>query len=142
MIMEAAEEAADIRRGAMRLARRLRTVRPAGALSANKIGVLAHLHHHGPATPGDVAAAEHQRPQSLTRVFAELERDGLVSRAPGRADRRQSVLAITPGGAEALARDMAHRDAWLSSALADLTDTERQVLRLAGVLMDRLAGRP
>jgi DNA-binding MarR family transcriptional regulator len=137
-----ADEAAEIRRGAMRLARRLRTERPAGALSANKISVLAHLHRGGPATPGELAAAEHQRPQSLTRVFAELERAGLVSRSPGRADRRQSMLALTPAGTDELARDMAQRDAWLISALAGLNDVERQVLRIAGNLMDRLAATP
>jgi hypothetical protein len=37
---------------------------------------------------------------------------------------------------------MAERDAWLASAMAGLSDTERQVLRLAGALMDRLAGDP
>jgi DNA-binding MarR family transcriptional regulator len=126
----------------MRLARRLRTERPAGALSSNKISVLAHLHRGGPATPGELAAAEHQRPQSLTRVFAELERAGLVSRSPGYADRRQSVLAITAAGVDELVRDMAHRDAWLISTLAGRTDAERQILRIAGTLMDRLAGTP
>jgi DNA-binding MarR family transcriptional regulator len=50
------------------------------------------------------------------------------------------VLSITPAGIDALAHDMAQRDAWLVSALAGLTDAERQVLRIAGTLMDRLAG--
>ncbi|HEX6468605.1 MAG TPA: MarR family winged helix-turn-helix transcriptional regulator [Streptosporangiaceae bacterium] len=137
-----ADTAADIRRGAMRLARRLRAERPAGALSGNKISILARLHQGGPATPGELAAAERQRPQSLTRAFAEMERAGLVVRSPSQVDRRQSVLAITPAGVDELVRDMAHRDAWLISALAGLTDTERQVLRIAGTLMDRLATAP
>ena len=34
---------------------------------------------------------------------------------------------------------MAERDAWLALALAELTETEREVLRLAGQLMDGLA---
>jgi hypothetical protein len=41
------------------------------------------------------------------------------------------MLAITPAGTEELVRDMAHRDAWLISALAGLTETERQVLRIS-----------
>ncbi|MFD1932268.1 MarR family winged helix-turn-helix transcriptional regulator [Nonomuraea mangrovi] len=133
------ESAAEIRQGVTRLARRMRAVRPAGALSNNKLGVLAHLYRHGPSTPGELAAAERQRPQSLTRLFAELEQDGLVSRDSGEADRRRSVLAITRAGTDALRRDMAERDAWLTSAMAGLTETERQVLLLAGRLMDRLA---
>jgi DNA-binding MarR family transcriptional regulator len=117
----------------------LRAERPAHALSANKIGVLSHLHRHGPSTPGDVAAAERQRPQSLTRVFAELESAGLISRTVSPADRRESLLGIAPAGFEALSRDMAERDVWLAGVIAGLTETEAQVLRIAGVLMDRLA---
>ncbi|MCO5972363.1 MarR family winged helix-turn-helix transcriptional regulator [Actinoallomurus soli] len=134
--------AAQVRQGVTRLGRRLRAARAPGALSANKLGVLGHLHRHGPATAGELAAAEYQRPQSLTRVFAELERAGLITRIRDDRDRRQSVLAITPAGTAALAHDMAERDAWLASAMAGLSDTERQVLRLAGALMERLAGDP
>jgi DNA-binding MarR family transcriptional regulator len=134
--------AADVRRGAMRLARRLRAERPAGALSGNKVSVLAYLYRHGPATPGDVAAAECQHPQSLTRVFAELELAGLISRARSERDGRQAMLSLTQAGREALARDMAQRDRWLAAALADLTDAEAQILRVAATLLDRLAAAP
>jgi DNA-binding MarR family transcriptional regulator len=131
--------AADLRRGAIRLARRLRAERPAEALSANKVGVLGFLYRHGSSTPGAVAAAEHQRPQSLTRVFTELEHDGLLVRTRSDRDGRQSMLELTSAGRDALTRDMADRDAWLAAALAELTDTEAEVLRIAGALMDRLA---
>jgi DNA-binding MarR family transcriptional regulator len=137
--MERDDETAAIRRGVTRLGRRLRAERPEGALSGNKISVLAHLHRAGPTTPGDLAAAEHQQPQSLTRVFADLEQAELISRAPSSTDRRQVVLAITEKGRSELASDMAQRDAWLASALDGLTETERQVLLLAARLMDHLA---
>ncbi|MFF4503978.1 MarR family winged helix-turn-helix transcriptional regulator [Streptomyces sp. NPDC001401] len=137
--MDHLPEAARIRRGVMRLNRRLRQERGDGSLSANQLLVLGHLHRHGSATPGEVAAAERQRPQSLTRVFAELEEDGLIAREPGTVDRRQSVLSLTGQGRRALERDMADRDAWLSGALASLSPTERGVLELAAALMERLA---
>lgn len=137
--MDQLSRAAHIRRGIMRLNRRLRQERGDGALTPNQLGVLGHLRRHGPATPGEVAAAERQRPQSLTRVFAELEADGLIAREPGTADRRQSVLTLTAEGRRALERDMAERDVWLAAALGTLSETEREVLRLAGALMDRLA---
>lgn len=89
-----------------------------------------------------MAAADHQQPQSLTRVFAELERDGLLRRVPGERDRRQSVLHLTAAGRTELSRDMAGRDAWLAEALGALSETEREVLRLAARLMDRLADAP
>jgi DNA-binding MarR family transcriptional regulator len=132
-------EAARLRRGIVRLNRRLRQERGEGSLSPNPLSVLGHLGRHGPATPGEVAAAERQRPQSLTRVFAELEAEGLIVRAPGTADRRRSVLSLTEKGRRALERDMAERDAWLATALASLSPTERGVLELAGALMERLA---
>lgn len=133
------DESAEVRRGVMRLARRMRVGRAPGALSANKIIVLGHLRRFGPATPGALAGAEHQRPQSLTRVFTELEDAGLVSRAPDETDRRRSVIAITPAGLDALTRDMAERDRWLARAMSGLTETERGVLRLAARLMDQMA---
>jgi DNA-binding MarR family transcriptional regulator len=137
--MDHLPHAAQIRRGIVRLNRRLRQERGDGALSPNQLGVLGWLHREGPATPGGIAAAERQRPQSLTRVFAELEADGLISREPGTRDRRQSVLTLTADGLRALERDMAERDVWLAAALGTLGETEREVLRLAGALMERLA---
>ncbi|MET8949832.1 MarR family winged helix-turn-helix transcriptional regulator [Streptomyces sp. NPDC004393] len=137
--MEHLSEAAALRRGVVRLGRRLRQERGEGSLSPNQLGVLGHLHRHGPATPGEIAAAERQRPQSLTRVFAELEAEGLIAREPDPVDRRQSVLRLTEDGRRTLARDMAERDAWLAAGLASLGETERGVLALAAALMERLA---
>jgi DNA-binding MarR family transcriptional regulator len=135
-------EVADIRRGVTRLARRLRSERPVGALSGNKIGVLSYLYREGSATPTEVALAEHQQPQSFTRVFAELELAGLIVRRKDPHDGRQSLLSITSEGSKTLRADMASRDRWLSTALGDITDTERQLLSLAASIMNRLAELP
>jgi DNA-binding MarR family transcriptional regulator len=133
---------AEQTRGAVaRLARRLRAERPVDALSSNKIGVLSHLRRHGPSSPSEIAAAERQQPQSLTRVYAELEVAGLVRRSPNETDRRGAVLELTSAGAEVLRKDMAHRDTWLAAALDELPDLEVEVLGLAAVIMDRLAER-
>jgi DNA-binding MarR family transcriptional regulator len=130
---------ADVRRGTLRLARRLRAERPTGALSANKVLVLAYLHRAGPSTPGEIAGAERQRPQSLTRVFTDLERESLITRSRSLEDRRASVLALTPAGLDALAADMADRDAWLAGALEELSEAEVELLGIAGRLMARVA---
>ncbi|MEW2301689.1 MarR family transcriptional regulator [Streptomyces sp. NPDC006655] len=134
----ALSDAARIRRALIRLSRRLRRERGDGSLSANQLVVLGHLHRHGRATPGEIAAAERQRPQSLTRVFAELETEGLIGRAPDPSDRRQSVLSLTEAGRRALEADMAQRDAWLAEALRTLGETERGVLLLAAPVLERL----
>ncbi|MGW0770840.1 MarR family winged helix-turn-helix transcriptional regulator [Streptomyces sp. NPDC002676] len=140
--MEHLTEAARLRRSVVRLNRRLRQERGDGSLSPNQLAVLGHLHRNGPATPGEIAAEERQRPQSLTRVFSELEAEGLIVREPGTADRRQSVLTLTEAGRTALEQDMAERDAWLAGALASLGVTERGVLELAAGLLDQLSELP
>jgi DNA-binding MarR family transcriptional regulator len=132
--------AASVRRGVTRLAQRLRAERPGQGEPLSRLSVLAHLSRRGPMSPGALAAADRVQPQSLTRTLAGLERDGLVSRQADAADRRRALLEITPGGREALRLDMRQRDGWLAQAMAgQLTPTEREVLRLAGELMERLA---
>jgi len=130
---------ADVRRSVTRLARRLRAQRPAGGVSGNKLSVLAHLSTYGPSSPKEVAAAERQRPQSLTRVLAELENDALVQRTPNENDFRSSILAITERGTELLRADMAGRDAWLAEAMSGLSELEVQILHLSTKIMDRIA---
>jgi DNA-binding MarR family transcriptional regulator len=137
---ELLQAAMTVRRGTTRLARRLRMERQEAEGTLLELAVLGHLSRRGPMAPGELAAAERLRPQSLTRALARLERDGLAVRETDRQDRRRAVLAITGAGRAVLGRDMRQRDAWLAAAMKrQLTGVEREVLRLAGELMDRLA---
>jgi DNA-binding MarR family transcriptional regulator len=132
--------AAGVRRGTMRLARRLRMERPAAGPPLQELSVLAHLNRSGPMTPGEIAAAERVQPQTLTRTLAELEGKGQIVRWTDTADRRRSLLSLTEAGLRALAADMRQRDNWLSLAMAEeLTPTETRLLSLAAELMERLA---
>ncbi|MET8851938.1 MarR family transcriptional regulator [Amycolatopsis sp. NPDC004625] len=131
-----------VRRSVLRLARRLRGSRSAGALSPAKVGVLGYLARHGASSPGEIAAADAQRPQALTKVFTELEADGLISRSRNEDDGRSVVLGLTGPGAAALEADMRERDEWLAAAFGALGETERGVLRLAAPLLERLADQP
>jgi NodT family efflux transporter outer membrane factor (OMF) lipoprotein len=147
MVDEGAEHslarAAKLRRSLFRLARRLRAERPTNGLSPNKRVVLFHLWREGPKTPGDLAAAEYQQPQTLTRVFADLQKAGLVKRSPNPQDRRQAVIELTQEGRLAIESDLQRVDAWLATALNELGDTERQVLEMSADIMDKLvADRP
>jgi len=145
MKMTAAIWAADvgevehIRRGVIHLARRLRAERSDDAMSSGKLSILSHLIRRGPMTPGELAAAEFVKPQSLTRALAELEGEGLVARRPHGSDGRRSVLAITDAGIRAVVEDVAGRDRWLAAAMESLSEAERGVLVLAATLMDQLA---
>jgi DNA-binding MarR family transcriptional regulator len=142
---EVLQAARAARRGATRLARRLRMERPSPPQARPEpsnlaLSVLAHLHRRGPMSPGALAEAERLQPQSLTRTLARLERQHLVVRRPDARDHRRSLLALTEAGARALTADMRQRDDWLAAAMArQLTRAERELLRLAGDLMERLA---
>lgn len=135
------DPAATVRRAVNRLGRRLRAERLPDALPVGRLGALALLYRSGSSTPGAMAAALRVQPQSLTRTLAALEADGLVTRSRNAADGRQALIELTPHGFEVMARDVAHSDAWLRERMAtELNETEREVLRLAAALMDRLAG--
>lgn len=137
---ELRDAARSLRRGTLRLARRLRVERPRHGVSQLKVGVLAHLHRDGPMSPGELAAAEHIQPQSLSRTLASLEKEGLITRRVDHADRRRSTLEVTLQGQGALHADMHQRDLWLADAMTRLlTPAERQLLALAGDLMQKLA---
>ena len=139
------DTAIAVRRAIARLNRRLRAeAREPGlefGLSVAKNSVLGNIYRDGPITPGSLALAEGVQPQSLTRVLAELEESGYVLRRQDDADRRQFKLEITDRGREILHREATRRAVWLASAMnACLSGTEREVLRLAAQLMEKLAG--
>ena len=133
------DDTALIVRGVLRLGRRLRSERP-GTVSLSALGMLATLHRVGPMPAARLAQAERLQPQSLSRLIAQLERDGLIKRRPGEKDRRTLILEITADGRQILSRDMAARRAWLEGAMRRvLVPGEREMLAHAAVAMLRLA---
>lgn len=134
------DPASTLRRAVNALGRRMRAERPRDGLPIGRLGVLAHLYRAGPSTPGGIAAALRVQPQSLTRTLAALTRDGLVNRSKDAADGRSHLVALTQEGYAAMARDVSYRDEWLRRRMAaELNDTERELLRLAAPLLERLA---
>ncbi len=78
---------------------------------------------------------------NVTRLTAQLEREGLLRREGHPKDRRSVLLRLTPEGKSRFA-DMAraHR-AWLEELFSGLTESEREVLyRLMGKLRAHLRG--
>lgn len=132
--------ASALREGMARLNRRLRAERLGHGLSLNRLSLLGLLCRNGAMTATALAAVERLQPQSLTRMLARLESEQLIVRRPDDNDRRQILIDITPSGAAVLAEDTRRREAWLAGVMAErLTLTEREVLRLAAGLMERLA---
>ena len=59
-------------------------------------------HHAKGARPSDISSALVIPRQTLTRVLAELEKAGCISRSVNEADRRSAFIRITPAGRERL----------------------------------------
>ena len=129
----------SLRMSVMRLARRLRRERPADMPPLTHLATLGTLDRHGPMTPGELAAHERVQPPSMTRILAALGEQDLITRAPHPTDRRQVLVALTDTARALLAEDRRRRDQWLSHRLAELTAEERELLRRAAVVLDRLA---
>ena len=135
------ETANQLHRSVLQLIRLLRTDRPGKTeLSWSKLSVLGRLHRQGQATATDLAAYLRVQPQSLTRLLADLEKSGLITRQPNQADRRQNMLEITKKGVKELLEDISGQRQWLAEVIAvELTPVEADLLWLATSLMDRLA---
>ena len=130
----------EIRTSLFRLVRRLRQERPEGELSYSQLNVLGWLEREGPMTNADLAAAERVTPQTMMRATADLVGTELISRADNPTDRRQVLLKITPAGTTLVREDRRRRDSFLAQAMeSTLTPTERDLLRLAAGLMDKLS---
>jgi DNA-binding MarR family transcriptional regulator len=127
-----------------RLARRLRVERlglggPETALSDIQLAALAALERKGSMTPGELAEHEKVQPPSMTRVIAVLEERGLVLREPHSTDRRQVILTVTQDGRDLVQRVRRRREAWLAQRLQELTAEERQILRRAAPILEKIS---
>lgn len=127
-------------RAVLALNRRLRSERPAGSPALSSLAILATLNRLGPLPGFRLAAEERLQPQSLTRLVASLEQEGLIERARGNRDRREKVISLTHAGRRLLADDLDARRRWLESAMTDtLSERERTVLAEAAEVMLKLA---
>lgn len=134
-----AELASIMRVSVMRLSRRLRAERSDAGLTLTQIATLGTLDRHGPLTPRELAEHEKVQPPSMTRVLAHLEELGLIDRTPHESDGRQHLVSLTGSAQSLLKEDRRRREAWLAQRLAELTSSERDLLRAAAPLLERLS---
>ncbi|MCR6483366.1 MarR family transcriptional regulator [Amycolatopsis sp. OK19-0408] len=135
-----AESAGWIRAVVAQLHRRLRHVDNAGILTPSQSAVLNRLHREGPATQGELAAAEHVRQQSMASTLGVLDELGYLTRTPDPADRRRVVIGLSETGSDTVRGILQHRDEWLAQALADaLSPAELETVTRALPLLQRVA---
>ena len=137
--LDTAALAHDLRLAVMRFSRRLRNQRVDTSVTLTHLAALSTLQRHGPMSPGELATHERVQPPSMTRVVVALEGMGLVTRTPHPTDGRQVIIGLTPAAEELLGAEARAREAWLSERLHELAPEEREVLREASVIIDKLA---
>jgi DNA-binding MarR family transcriptional regulator len=132
--------ASELRLSVMRLRRRLSNERhPDNPLSMGAMAVLGSLFRNGDTTIGELAAHERIQPPSMTRIVNSLVEGGFVGRRAHETDGRQVVVVLSERGRTTLLADRDRRDAWMAQRLRDLTPGERDTLRRAAPLLERLA---
>jgi DNA-binding MarR family transcriptional regulator len=132
--------ASELRLSVARLSRRLRAERePDNPLSVGQLSALGVVFREGECTIGTLAAHERVQPPSMTRTVNCLVEDGYMTRRPHDTDGRQVLVDLTDQGREVLLADRRRRTAWLAQRLRELTPEERETLRAAAPLIQRLA---
>jgi DNA-binding MarR family transcriptional regulator len=133
--------ASQLRIATFRLARRMRTQRAVDSMSDGQFAVLAALWVHGPHTLGELADRERVSAPSMNRTVNCLQESGYISRSADENDGRKVVISLTDEGTAVVDETARRRDAWVESALDDLSEEERDTLTRAAEIMERMAAR-
>lgn len=135
--IDVAQLASRLRLGVTRLARRLRREAEAG-ITPSLLSALSTVEREGPMTIGDLGAAEHVQPPTMTRIVAALVEAGLLERWTDPRDRRVSWVRATAAGTRLIARSRSRKDAFLARRLRRLEPRELAVLEEAVGILERL----
>ena len=136
-----ADTASRLRLAAARLPRILRQQADL-PLTLTQLSALASIMNDGPLPIGTLAELEHVAAPTATKVVEKLHAAGLVHRLGDPTDRRVSLVSVTPAGVQLLEDHRAHKTAWLSTRLAELTDDEMSRLAAALDVLECLAEPP
>ncbi len=121
------------------LVRRARAAAASHELSLTEAAVMRRLATDGQATTADLARAESMKPQSMGTTIAALEEMGMVARKPHPTDGRQVNIELTAKGAAVRKSTRDAKRTWLTQAVSQLNEHERETLFAAGEIIKRLA---
>jgi DNA-binding MarR family transcriptional regulator len=130
--------AAQLHSVSMRMLRMLRREDEEAGMSASRLSALSVIVFAGPISLADLAAAEHVRPPTMSRIVENLVQDGLVTREPDVADRRMVRITATDEGRALLDDGRARRVQAIGGRLCKLAESERRALHRGLELMERL----
>jgi len=93
-----------------------------------------------PKTPAELADLSQVTRATMTGLIDTLERDGLVTREPDRADRRMTSVTLTPKAHSLLEKILPKHFQRMSALMEPLSEAERKSLvQLLGKILQRSA---
>jgi DNA-binding MarR family transcriptional regulator len=105
---------------------------PRSQLPNASLAVLEHLAMAGPLTVGEASAHLRRAQSVVSEIVSHLERQSLLERESDPADRRRTLIWLTPAGHAALRRDREVLSAdLLASALAKMPSDQASALLAA-----------
>ena len=134
------ETVADKLNSAMiHLLRRAAREDQAAGIGRAQLSALSVLVFGGDTTLGRLAAAEHVRPPTMTRIVTALEAAGLVVKEPSAQDRRSVRISATPAGRRLMQAARQRRLRALAARLEGLPHGDLETLARAAALMEDAA---
>jgi DNA-binding MarR family transcriptional regulator len=111
----------------------------AAGIGPAQLSALSVLVFGGDTTLGHLAAAEHVRPPTMTRVVGALEEARLVRKEPSAEDRRSVRISATPAGRRLMQAARRRRIQALAARLEGLPQGDLETLARAAALMEEAA---
>ena len=139
MAKKGSSDGAILRSAISALTQRLRREDGPTEIGPTGFGLLGLLYRDGPMSSSQLGVLTFAQPQSLTRPLQALEDSRLIARREDKDDRRRAILSITSKGEELFRTTLGKRISWLNRMLVRLPDDERETLRRAAAIMERLA---
>jgi DNA-binding MarR family transcriptional regulator len=133
-----AEVADRLHSAAIHLLRRLRRQDAATGEGPARLSALSVLVFGGPASLGQLAAAEQVKPPTMSRIVAGLKRSGLVEIVSDPGDARRLQIRTTAKGTRLLQAGRGRRIKYLAEHLAMLGEQEVESLQRAVEILDRV----
>ncbi len=100
--------------------------------------VIAMLGQHGTLTSKEIGEQTHMHKTMVSRAVTDLDRHGMLSRLPNRADKREVFLSLTDNGRRIYAEIVPLARDYAARLTADLSRSDRATFdRIIATLRDR-----
>jgi DNA-binding MarR family transcriptional regulator len=132
-----AETAARLRRAVTRLNRKLRGTALDG-VSPGQSSMLAAIAKYESPSLGDLAAAEHIQPPSVTRLVRDMQRRGLIKCTLDSEDRRCTRVSLTSAGRRELDTIRKRKAEFIERKLLTLSLADQRRAREAAAFLEKL----